>query len=63
MNWTVLLYVAGIALFAFIAVRMIRANAANFTKKNFGKTLYTLGLLTLMIVAVIAFAVLMLKSG
>lgn len=63
MNWTVLLYVAGIALFAFIAVRMIRANAGSFTKKNFGKTLYTLGLLTLMIVAVVAFAVMMLKSG
>ncbi len=62
MNWTALLFLVAGALFAWLAIRMIRQNPKAFTKKKFSQSAYTLGLLTLMIIAVVAFLVFLLRN-
>lgn len=62
MDWTKILFIIGGALMVFMAVRIIRTHPRAFSKKNIGKSLYTLGLLTLMIIGVVAFSVLMLRN-
>ena len=62
MDWKIILYLIGAALMAWLGYRIIKHNPGAFTKQNFGKSAYTLGLLTLMLIAVIAFLVVILKN-
>ena len=62
MDWKVLLYIAGAALMLWLGVRIVKNNPGSFSKKNMGKSAYTLGLLTLMIMGVIALCVVILKN-
>ena len=62
MNWTSILFVIGAALFLWLAVRMIRNNPNLFTKEKLGKSLSTVGFLTLMVIAVIVFCVILLRN-
>lgn len=62
-NWTLILYVVGAALMLWFLVRTIRGNRQAFSKENLSKSVYTIGLLTLFLIAIIAFCVLLLKSS
>lgn len=60
-NLTSILLLVGAALLVWVAVRGVRRNRDAFTKENLTKTLGTLGWLTLMIIAVVALCVWMIK--
>lgn len=62
MNWSAIVFIIGGALLIFVAIYMIRNNPELFSKHHLGKSIYTLGLLTLMIIAVVAFLVIVLKN-
>ncbi len=62
MDWTVLLYVLGAALMLWVAFRIIKTKPELFTKANFSKSVSTLGVLALILIGVVAFCVLLLKS-
>lgn len=61
-NWTNILYIIGAALMLWFLVRTIRGNPQAFSKENLSKSIYTIGLLTLFIIAIICICVLLLKS-
>lgn len=62
MDWTKVLYLAGAALLAWFGFRLIKNNPAAFSKQNLNKSFTTFGLLTLMMMAVIAVCVMLLRS-
>lgn len=51
----------GIVLLLFLLFRSIKGNPEAFSKENLNKSFTTLGLLALLLIAVVTFAVLMLK--
>lgn len=62
MNWSALIFIVAAALLVWVAITMIKRNPNLFSKENMGKSIYTLGLLTLMIIAIIAFCVMALRG-
>lgn len=56
-----ILVIAGIALLIFVLYRGIQRNPEAFSKVNLNKSFMTLGLLALLLIAVISFAVMLLK--
>lgn len=60
--FTTLLLLAGAAAILWFAVHIIRNNPQSFSQANLGKSLYTVGLLALMILVLIALCVLLLRS-
>lgn len=62
MDWQALLYVVGAGFLAWLAFRMVRNNPSAFSKKNLGKSLYTVGLLTLLMIGIIALCVIILRN-
>ena len=62
MNWTLILLLAGAALAVWLCFRMIKGNRQAFSRENLQKSFSTVGLLTLMIIAVVALAVHFLKN-
>lgn len=63
MNWTLLLFLVGAALVGWLLYRQIRGNPQAFSRENLGKSIYTLGILALLLIAFIAFLVWMLRTG
>ncbi len=62
MNWTAIVAVVAAGLLVWMAVRMVRGNPTAFSKESLGKSVYTMGLLAIMLIVVVGFCVLMLKS-
>lgn len=61
MNWMSLLYIIGAALLVWFAFRTIRNNPAMFSKENISKSFFTMGALTLILIAFIALLVFLLR--
>ncbi|MCH9770038.1 MAG: hypothetical protein K0U12_04085 [Gammaproteobacteria bacterium] len=62
MNWTAIVAVVAGALLTFWLVRMVRGNPKAFSQTNLSKSAYTLGILALILIAVIAVAVMLLRA-
>lgn len=62
MNWNAFAAILCAALLAWFGYSFIKGNTQMFTKENFTKTMGTLGLLALVLIAVVAFCVYMLKG-
>ncbi len=62
MNWTLILLLAGAAFAFWLCIKMIKNNKQAFSRENLQKSLSTVGLLALMIIAIIAVAVHFLRN-
>lgn len=62
MNWSGLIAAIFGILLVFMAIRLVRNNPGLFTKENFGKSTFTLGILTLMFIAIVAICVWFLRN-
>lgn len=62
MDWQVLLYLLGAGLMVWLIVRMVRNNPGSFSRAALSKSVFTLGILALILIGVIFLAVLILKS-
>ncbi len=60
-SWYLLLYLAGAALMAWLAVRMVRANPGAFSRENLGKSITTTGFLALLIIGVVVVCIIFLR--
>ena len=60
--WIQLLGIASALLIAYFLYREIKGNPDRFTKKQLNESVYTMGLLALALIAVIAICVLFLKT-
>jgi len=60
-NWWLLLYLVGAALMTWMAVRMIRNNPGTFSRENLSKSFTTMGILTLLMIGIIAVCIIILK--
>ena len=61
-EWISILYLIGAGLVVWFSARMIRNNPAMFSKANIGKSFFTIGILTLILIGFIALLVFLLKS-
>ncbi|MCX7120321.1 MAG: hypothetical protein NTZ67_00865 [Gammaproteobacteria bacterium] len=62
-TWMQLLYLACAALLIWFGVKFIRNNPGQFSKENMGKSFYTVGILTLGLIAFVALLVYLLKHS
>ena len=62
MDWLKILAILGSLLIVWILYRGIRGNPNAFSKASFNKSLTTMGLLALILMAFITFCVLLLRS-
>lgn len=60
--WTIILFLIGAAFLIWYMLRTIRGNPQAFSKENLGKSAYTIGILTLIIIAVIALCIMLLRT-
>ena len=63
MNWYVFFWFLGAMLATYMIYNLVRNKPDWFSAKAFFKTMNTLGFLAIMLMAVIAFCVMMLKAG
>lgn len=61
--FTNILAIIGIALLVWMLYRGIKGNPDAFSKDNLNKSFMTMGILALILIGVIAFAVIMLKKA
>jgi hypothetical protein len=61
MQWDVIFYWLGAALMCWLAIRIIRTRPELFSKANFSKSIGTLGWLALMLIAVVALCIMLLR--
>ena len=62
MNWTQFFYLIGAALVGVMLYRYIRRDSAAFSSANLNKSLYTLGLLALALIAFIGICIVLLRQ-
>lgn len=62
MNWTALLFLAGAALMGWLLYRQVKGNPQAYSRENMGKSVYTLGILALLMICFIGFLVMLLRS-
>ncbi len=62
MGWLGFVYLILSALLVWFAVSLIKRNPESFSKENMGKSLQTVGMIALILIAVVTFCVLMLKG-
>lgn len=62
-SWTIILFLIGAAVMLWFMVRTIRSNPQAFSKENLGKSVYTIGILALIIIAVIFLCVMLLRAS
>jgi len=62
MDWAQIGLVILALLFAWLGFRMVRSNPQLFSKENIGRSSTTLGVLTLILIVVVAFCVVMLRN-
>ncbi len=63
MDWYIFFWFLGALLAAYMIYNLVGSRPDWFTAKSFFKTMNTLGFLALMLIIVIAFCVMMLKTG
>lgn len=63
MNWSVLLWLLGCGFGAWLLWRMVQGNPSAFSSQNLFKTLHTLGLLALGLIAFISVCVMLLRQN
>ncbi len=61
-HWTTLLYIVTAALLIWYLVRLVRHQPQAFSKENLGKSVYTIGLLTLLLLIIIFLGVMLIRS-
>lgn len=61
--WIQLLYLLGAIALIWFGIHFIRSNPGQFSKENVGKSFYTIGILTLGLIAFIALLVFLLKHS
>ncbi len=61
MNWEFLFYLGGLALMAWLAIRMIKKNPDAFSRENLSKSITTVGILALLMIGFIAVCIVLLK--
>lgn len=62
-HWTTILFLISAALMIWFMIRTIRGNPQAFNKENMGKSIYTVGILALLIIAIIFICVLFLRTS
>lgn len=62
MSWSALFFVMGAGLMAWLAYRMVSNNPDAFSRGNLGKSAYTIGILTLLMIGVVILCVIILKN-
>ncbi len=62
MEWAKWLYIIGAALAAWLLYRSIRGNPQAYSRENINKSIYTLGILALILIVFIGLIILLLKS-
>ena len=62
-NWMTLLYVVGAALLAFFAYRTVKNNPTLFSRENMSNSIFTMGVLTLILIVFIAGLVFFVADG
>jgi len=63
MDWGKALFLIGGLVMAWLLYRQIKGNPQAFSRENGSKSLYTLAILALILIAFIGLLVLMLRSG
>lgn len=62
MDWKILLYLVGAGVMVWLIVRMVKNNPGSFTREALSKSVFTLGILALVLFGVIFLCVMMLKQ-
>ena len=62
MPWTKILFIIAAAAIAWLIYRSIRGKPQAFSRHNLGKSLQTLGVLSLILIIIIGLAVLLLRN-
>jgi biotin transporter BioY len=62
MEWAKWLYILGAALAGWLLYRSIRGNPQAYSRENINKSVYTLGILALILIAFIGLIILLLKN-
>lgn len=62
MDWMSLLFLVGAGLMVWLIVRMVRHNPGSFSKAALSKSIFTLGILALILIGVIFVCVMLLKT-
>jgi len=63
MEWGKLLFFIGAILMAVLLYRQIKSHPQVFSRENMGKSLFTLGILALLLICFIGFLVMMVRVG
>ena len=63
MQWSSFFYVLGALLMGWLVYRNVRTNPQAFSAKSLGKSAQTLAVLALLLIAFIAFCILLLKQN
>lgn len=63
MSWSALFLLLGALLMGWLLYRQIKGNPQNYSKENISKSLYTLGILALLLICFIGFLVLLLRTS
>ena len=53
MNWTMFFYLLGAAVLAWYGISWVRRNPGSLSRTNIGKSIYVLGILALILIAVV----------
>lgn len=61
-DWQVLLYLLGAGLMVWLIVRMVRGNPGAFTREALSRSVFTLGVLALMLIGVVFVCIKILKT-
>lgn len=63
MEWGKLLFLIGAILLAVLLYRQVKGNPQVFSRENMGRSLYTLGILALLLICFIGFLVMLVRVG
>jgi len=53
MDWQILLFVVGAGLMVWLIIRMVRNNPGSFSRAALSKSIFTLGILALILIGII----------
>jgi len=62
MDWQALLFLLGAGIMVWLIVRMVRKNPGSFTKAALSKSMFTFGILALILIGVVFLCVVMLRA-
>ena len=59
--WSSIILLAGVGLLIWLTINTVRQHPKSFSASNLSKSFYTVGILTLIIIILIAFCIMILK--